>query len=194
MDIKKYKEHSSWPILKDLYITDEIIKDFEEHTRNSGMNEKYRMIFQIEGDKWNRWIFQNLIWYVEFVRIEYLGINPDGVCEAIPGDPETINKMLRNSPAVLARLHVCYCEVDEIYKKLSSIIWRACPSVMTIEDKRAEKYFYTVHMRAVREKLGKAVEDIIERIQVLKKVQVEALSIYRVSNNAEIAAQPKRNT
>jgi hypothetical protein len=111
----------------------------------------------------------------------------------IPDDLEIINAQLRNSPAVLARLHVCHCEVDEIYKKLAAIIWRACPASMTIQDKEHEEDFYVVHMRAVREKLGKAVEDVTERIQILKKAQEKALSNYRAENSSLQRSQPKHN-
>ncbi len=187
MDLSKYKAHESWPVLKNLYMTDSHITDWEE-SRNKNWKKDWRMVFQVEGQKWNDWVFKNLLWYYNVVFQEFLGASYEGNTP-IPDDLGIVNTQLRSAPSILARLSEMTCEVDGIYQHLGSLIWRACPENYTIEDKRAEKRYFLTFIRTVREKMAKAEKNVMEKIQVLKRSQDELLAEWKASNSAYRASQ-----
>jgi len=223
MDLSEYKKHKSWKFLKDLYITNENIQDWENFT---GINKKYRTVFEIEGNKFNQWIFKNFVWFVEFVLIEFLSVSENmriesNCCHAeidkngnqvyckscgclcvatttseILDDLPTINAQLRNSPAILSRLNQMHCEIDASYRQIAGVIWKACPDHYTIDDKKHEQMFFCSYIRMVRKKIEKAIEDTIEKINVLKKAQDKALVDHQAqgsaANRSQITKDDKR--
>jgi len=181
MNLSEYKKHESWTHLKDLYITDAHIKDWGEFT---GINPNYKMLFEVEGAKFNAWIFKNFVWFVEFVVVQFLDIQENGATGEIPDDLEIINSQLRNAPAILARLNQMHCEIDASYRSIAGVIWKACPDHYTIDDKKHEQMYFVSYLRMVRKKIEKAIGDTIERINILKKAQDKALVDYQVQASA----------